>query len=165
MKKLIHKQKSISIILIMSLIAVGFICGIATGLSRKNRENVNNIINEKMIYKNTISPNENFVENENDKVFYTIEVYQNDNDIKVVANSNSSFTKEISYEIESDTQITENDVNVEWETIMGDTNFAKENQIAVAVISISSNGEVISQRKVNFISKAVDIIVDTINKN
>ena len=47
---------------------------------------------------------------------------------------------------------------------MGDTNFTEKNQIAVAVISIYSNGEIISQRKVNFISKAVDIVVDTINK-
>ena len=86
-------------------------------------------------------------------------------DIKVIASSNSSFAKEISYEIECNNEITENDINVEWQTIMGDTNFTKENQITVAVITISSNGEVISQRKVNFISKAVDIIVDTINKN
>ena len=42
--------------------------------------------------------------------------------------------------------------------------FTEKNQIAVAVISIYSNGEIISQRKVNFISKAVDIVVDTINK-
>ena len=48
---------------------------------------------------------------------------------------------------------------------MGDTNFTEENQISVAVVSIYSNGEMISQRKVNFISKAVDIIVDAVNKS
>lgn len=166
MEKLTDKQKNISIILIVGLLIVGFVCGIVTGLSRKNRESVNNnIIKENLIYENTISPNENFVEKAEDKVFYTIKIYQNGNDIRVVSSSNSSFTKEISYEIESNNEITKNDVNVEWQTIMGDTNFTEENQIAVAVISISSNGEIISQRKVNFISKAVDIIVDTINKN
>lgn len=166
MKKLTDKKKNMSIILIVSLLIIGFICGIATGLSRKDRESVNNnVINEKLIYENTVSPNENFVENEEDKVFYTIKVYQNSDDIKVVTSSNSSFTKEISYKIESNNEITENDVNIEWQTLMGDTNFTEENQIAVAVISISSNGEIVSQRKVNFISKAVDNIVDTINKN
>lgn len=166
MKKLTDKKKNMSIILIVSLFIIGFICGIATGLSRKDRESVNNnVINEKLIYENTVSPNENFVENEEDKVFYTIKVYQNSDDIKVVTSSNSSFTKEISYKIESNNEITENDVNIEWQTLMGDTNFTEENQIAVAVISISSNGEIVSQRKVNFISKAVDNIVDTINKN
>ena len=163
MKKLIYKQKSISIIIIIGLLVVGFVCGIVTGLSRKNREDINK--NQNIIYKSTISPNEDFVENEKDKVYYTIEIAQKDNNIKVVASSNSSFNKDISYEIESNNKITEKDVNVEWQTIMGDTNFTKENQITTAVISISSNGKIISKRKINFISKAIDIIVDTINKN
>lgn len=160
MEKLTDKQKNISIIVIILLL----ICGIATGFSRKNRESVNNIINENLIYENTISPNEEFVEKEEDKVFYTIKIYQNNNKVRVVSSSNSAFSKDISYEIESNNEITKNDINIEWQTIMGDTNFTEENQVAVAVISIYSNGEMISQRKVNFISKAVDIVVDTINK-
>lgn len=161
MKRLNNKQKNT--IIIVGLLIVGFVCGIATGLSRKNREDI--IKDQNIIYKSTISPNEDFVENEKDKVYYTIEIAQKDNNIKVVASSNSSFNKDISYEIESNNKITEKDVNVEWQTIMGDTNFTKENQITTAVISISSNGKIISERKINFISKAIDIIVDTINKN
>lgn len=107
---------------------------------------------------------QNGSKNEQNKVFYTIKIYQNNNEIRVVSSSNSSFSKDISYVIENNNEITENDINVEWQTIMGDTNFTEENQIAVAVISIYSNGEMISQRKVNFISKVVDIVVDTINK-
>lgn len=165
MKKSTDKQKSISLIAIIILLIVGLICGIATGLSRKNRESVNSsIVNEKLIYENTISPNENFVQKE-DKVFYTIKIYQNNNEIRVVSSSNAAFAKDISYEIESDNEIGEKDVDIEWQTIMGDTNFTEENQISVAVVSIYSNGEMISQRKVNFISKAVDIIVDAVNKS
>ena len=111
-----------------------------------------------MIYENTISPNEEFIENDEDKVFYTIKIYQDNNIIRVVTSSNSSFTKDISYEIKCKNKITKDDINVEWQTIMGDTNYTKENQLVVAVISISSNKEVISIRKVNFISKAIDII-------
>lgn len=161
MKRLNNKQKNT--IIIVGLLIVGFICGIATGLSRKNREDI--IKDQNIIYKNTISPNENFVENDKDKVYYTIEITQSDNNIKVVASSNSSFSKDISYEIESNNKITKKDINVEWQTIMGDTNFTKENQITTAVISISSNGEIISKRKINFISKAIDVLVDTINKD
>lgn len=165
MKKSTDKQKSISLIAIIILLIVGLICGIATGLSRKNRESVNSsIVNEKLIYENTISPNENFVQKE-DKVFYTIKIYQNNNEIRVVSSSNAAFAKDISYEIESDNEIGEKDIDIEWQTIMGDTNFTEENQISVAVVSIYSNGEMISQRKVNFISKAVDIIVDAVNKS
>lgn len=161
MKKLNNKQKNT--IIIVGLLIVGFVCGIATGLSRRNREDI--IKDQNIIYKNTISPNEDFVENEKDKVYYTIEITQSDNNIKVVASSNSSFSKDISYEIESNNKITEKDVNVEWQTMIGDTKFTKENQITTAVISISSNGKIISERKINFISKAIDVIVDTINKN
>ena len=161
MKRLNNKQKNT--IIIVGLLIVGFICGIATGLSRKNREDI--IKDQNIIYKNTISPNEDFVENEKDKVYYTIEITQSDNNIKVFASSNSSFSKDISYEIESNNKITKKDINVEWQTIMGNTNFTKENQITTAVISISSNGKIISKRKINFISKAIDIIVDTINKD
>lgn len=94
MEKLTDKQKNISIILIVCLLIVGFVCGIATGLSRTNRESVNNnIINENLIYENTISPNENFVQKEENKVFYTIKIYQNGNDIKVVSSSNISFDR------------------------------------------------------------------------
>ena len=161
MKRLNNKQKNT--IIIVGLLIVGFVCGIATGLSRKNREDI--IKDQNIIYKSTISPNEDFVENEKDKVYYTIEITQSGNNIKVVASSNSSFSKDISYEIESNNKITEKDVNVEWQTMIGDTNFTKENQITTAVISISSNGEIISKRKINFISKAIDVLVDTINKD
>lgn len=52
MKKLTDKKKSISIILIVSLLIVGFIYGVVTGLSRKNRESVNNnVIDERVVDK------------------------------------------------------------------------------------------------------------------
>lgn len=173
-----NKNKKVIIgILIVLIIVIGLV--VVYKLIEKsvtNRENfkytvgnissnpVDTVNNENLIYENTISPNENFVSKE-DKVFYTIKIYQNNNEVRVVSSSNSAFAKDISYEIESNNEITKNDINIEWQTIMGDTNFTEENQIAVAVISIYSNGEMISQRKVNFISKAVDIVVDTISKS
>ena len=41
MKKLTGKRKNISTIIIVCLIVVGFSCGIATGISKKTRENSN----------------------------------------------------------------------------------------------------------------------------
>lgn len=49
-------------------------------------------------------------------------------------------------------------------TLMGDTNFTKENQIAIAIVTLSHNGEIFSQRKISFVSNAIDIIVDIVNK-
>ena len=47
---------------------------------------------------------------------------------------------------------------------MGDTNYTEKNQIAVAVVTLSHNGEIFSQRKISFVSNAIDIIVDVINQ-
>ena len=49
-------------------------------------------------------------------------------------------------------------------TLMGDTNFTKENQIAIAIVTLSHNGEIFSQRKISFVSNAIDIVVDIVNK-
>ncbi len=155
-------KKNIFVFIIIAIIVV--IACIYIIKTNKSNPSVDSE-NLKLIYETSVSPNENFIEKKDDKVIYTIKVYKDSDNIKVVSSSNSSFAKDISYEINSNNEITEKDINIEWQTIMGDTNFTKENQMAAAIISISSNGEIISQRKVNFISKAIDIIVDTINKN
>ena len=75
--------------------------------------------NSKAIYESTISPNEEYIEKDEDKVFYTIKVYQEDTGIK----------------------------------------------LAIAVVTISLNGEIISERKVSFVGNTIDIIIDTIEQN
>ena len=121
--------------------------------------------NAKLIYETSISPNEDFVEKEEDKVFLTIKIYQDKDNIIADANSNSELTGNFRYKVETDKELKQDDINVEWQTIMGDTKFTKDNQLTVAIITLSKNGEIFSQRKINFASKTMDIIVDTINKN
>lgn len=152
-------KKSMVILLIMLslLILCLFI------IYRKNMNNIN-INEDNLIYEETVSPNENYVSSDEEKVFYTIKVYKNDNTIVVKSSSNTPFTKELQYEIKYDQELTENDVKIEWTTLMGDTNYTEENQIAVAVVTLSHNGEIFSQRKISFVSNAIDIIVDAINQ-
>ena len=129
---------------------------------------VKNIINNKeikeedLIYEETVSPNENYVSSESEKVYYTIKVYKNNNKIIVKSSSNTPFTEELTYEIDYEQEITKNDIRVDWTTLMGDTNFTKENQIAIAIVTLSHNGEIFSQRKISFVSNAIDIIIDTV---
>ena len=118
---------------------------------------------ENLIMKETVSPNEDYVDSEKDKVFYTIKIYQNDNHIIVRSSSNSAFTKKMEYKIKYDKKITKEDIQIEWTTLMGDTNYTKENEIAVAVVTLSYQGEVFSQRKISFVGKAIDTVVDAIN--
>ena len=72
----------------------------------------------------------------------------------------------MSYEIElkEETDAKNLDVEVEWQTAMGDTNYTKDDQLAVAVVKISVDGKVISERKISFISNAIEIIGDTVGE-
>lgn len=120
-------------------------------------------VDENLIYEETVSPNENYVSSEEDKVFYTVKVYNNDKTIVVKSSSNTLFAKELKYEIKYDEKITPNDIKIEWTTLMGDTNYTEQNQIGIAVVTLSHNNEVFSQRKISFVSNAIDIVVDMIN--
>ena len=120
----------------------------------------------KPIYEVVMSPNEEFVEKKEDIVYYTIKVYQDKKRLQVVSGSNSAFSKDMSYEIELKEEVDAEDLDVEvqWQTAMGDTDYTKENQLVVAVVKISAKGKVISERKISFISNAIEIIGDTVGE-
>ena len=117
-----------------------------------------------LIYETTISPNEKYIEKESDKVFYTIQVYQEENGVKVASSSNSAFSQAMSYQVETSEPITKEDITVHWQTLMGNTEDAKGDQFAVADVTISVQGKVISERKVSFIGKALDMAADAIEQ-
>lgn len=64
-----------------------------------------------------------------------------------------------------DQEITESDIAIEWTTLMGNPKATEQEQIAIAYVSISENGQVFSERKISFGNKAIEIIRDTINKD
>ena len=100
-----------------------------------------------LIYETTISPNEKYITKESDQVFYTIQVYQEKNGVKVASSSNSAFSQAMSYQVETSEPITKEDITVQWQTLTG---------------TISAQGKVISERKVSFIGKALDMAADAI---
>lgn len=129
-------------------------------------ESISSAEKAELLYESQVSPNEAFVEDEAEVVVYTIQVFQDENHvITVKAASNSAFFQDTQYEIPYSSQISESDIAVTWTTIMGDPEPSEEDQFAVADISISSNGEVISQRKINFFRGGMEIITDAINQN
>ena len=94
------------------------------GCSPKDGEKSNNFIstqNMELIYEETISPNKEYVEKEED-------------------------------------------IDIEWTTIMGNPTPTKEDLLAIAYVSISEDGEVISKRKISFINKAIEILEDALDK-
>ena len=138
------------------------------GCSSKNTENNDDITitpNMELIYEETISPNKEYVEKEEDIVNYTVEVYQGkDNVILVNSKSNSEFFKPLQYKLGLDTNITKEDIDIEWATLMGNTSSTKHDQLGIAYVSISENGELVSKRKISFINRAIEIIEDTLDK-
>ena len=117
-----------------------------------------------LIYEDTISPNAEYVAKESDKVFYTIQVYQEENGILVASSSNAAFSKDMSYEIKAADQITKDEISVQWRTLTGSTSASKEDEFAVAVVTVSVKGKVISERTVSFIGNAIDTVVDAVNQ-
>ena len=128
------------------------------GCAAKDNKATNNSADAEaadLLYQATVSPNEQYAESDADIVYYTVEIYQNkENDIVVNADSNSAFFDSMQYVIPCDEKISEADIQVEWTTLMGNPKPVKDDQLAVAQVTISENGEIISQRKINFARKA-----------
>ena len=81
----------------------------------------------------------------------------------MTTDSNSAFFNPMGSEIEYDKPLSEADVEVKWTTLMGNPEPKDDDQWAVAVITISDDGELLSQRKVNFAANAMEIIAGVTN--
>ena len=119
-----------------------------------------------LIYEETVSPNAAYTTSDDDIVNYYIKVYQ-DNDFTIVvdADSNSPLLEEQQYTINYDKQIAKEDVSVRWSTLMGNPEATEDDQLAIAKVAISADGKIFSERNINFAKNAIEVVVDTINKN
>ena len=150
-------MKKIKLLLIFFVI-----CFSLVGCSSNNSQTEENI-GEKVIFKSTISPNEEYVSSKDEIVNQTIKITQNEEgEIFVEASSNSAFFETMSYSVEYYKEIDEKDVEVKWLTLMGSDKASKENQLCVADIIIKDGADVVSERKVNFAKKAIETIVEDI---
>lgn len=142
------------------LLIVCFICGCSSNVKTYDELLLNE---EDLVYVEEMSPNEDYIEKIEDRVFYIVKVYQlDDNDAVVCVSSNSSFFHEIQYQIACDQAISESDINVIWTTMMGNTEGTEDDQYAFANILISNNGSIFSERKINLVKGAMEIVVETI---
>lgn len=119
-----------------------------------------------LIDSQTVYPNPQDTANQEDRVYYTVEVYQDkDNTILVQADSNFKLFEKTQYTVDFDQVLTEADVSIRWTTLMGSTEATQDDELAIADISLSYGGTVFSEKKINFVTKAIDIVVDGIEKN
>lgn len=114
-----------------------------------------------LIHEETISPNKEYVEKEEDVVTYTVEIYQNaDGEVLVNSKSNSELFEPLQYEVKCNSSIEKSDVVIEWTTLMGNSKPTEDDQLSIACVSISENQTLLDKRNINFVNRAIDIIVD-----
>lgn len=158
------KNKVIS--LAMVVLSIAFILAGCSSKSTDNHPNLIPTASAKLIYDETLSPNKAYITSDEDLVNYYIKIYQDKNyTITVNASSNSPLFKGQQYTLDYDKPIAKEDVNVSWTTLMGNPKDNESDQFAIAKVSISNNGTVFSERKINFAKNAIEIIVDIINHN
>ncbi len=135
------------------------------GCSSKKTGDIISTNHMTLIYEESISPNKEYAEKAEDIVTYTVEVYQNE-DYKILVNSksNSSLFEPLQYEVECNTSIAKSDIDVEWTTLMGNSNQRENDQLSIACVSISENGTLLDKRKINFVNRGIDIIENAIVK-
>ncbi len=145
-------RRLIAVLLLLISISV-------SGCASKDTVNENS---NNLIYQESISPNEKYVDNKEDVVHYIVEIYQeNDEKISIKAKSNSKFFDPLDYELDVNIPLSKDDITVEWTTFMGSTEDTKENQLCIAKIRIDKNDKVI---KINFFNKGIELIEDALAK-
>lgn len=158
-------KRSHVIFLFITLLAVLLLSGCFSGSSDAASALVST---DKMqlIDSQTVYPNPQDTADKEDRVYYTVEVYQDkDNTILVQADSNFKLFEKTQYTVDFDQVLTKADVSIRWTTLMGSTEATQDDELAIADISLSHGGTVFSEKKINFVTKAIDIIVDGIEKN
>lgn len=153
------KNKSI-ILVSIALLAMLLLSGCASGPS-DHTSSLRSTDNMQKVDTQTVYPNPEA--SGDDRVYYTVDVYQDtDHTILVQADSNFKLFEKTQYTIAYDQAITKSDVSIKWTTLMGSTEVSQDDELAIADISLSHDGTVFSEKKINFVTKAIDIVVDTI---
>lgn len=126
-------------------------------------QEIHDLNDSKLIYEETISPNREYVENEEDIVDYTIEIYQdNENNILVYSTSNSKFFDPLQCEMEWNEKMNESDIFIEWTTLMGSQTSNQDDQFALANVSFLKDEQVVQEVKINFVDQGIEIIKEII---
>lgn len=116
-----------------------------------------------LIYKETVSPNKEYVSNKKDIVHYTIKIYQEDkNKVCVYAESNSPVFENTNYSVDYNQKLSKEDIQIKWITLSGSTEPKKNDQLGLANVKILKDGSVLNEKVICFVGKGVKAITDVI---
>lgn len=140
-----------------ALVSIIFMVGI-TGCSN----NGSHMTEENLICESIVSPNEEYIKDDNDKVILEVKVYQDKDDtILVTATDNTDFFEDTDYTLKYHKDISASDISIEWTTLMGNDTPTKEDQKVVATVKLSDGDRIVSERTINFAKNAIDVIVES----
>ena len=86
-------------------------------------------------------------------------------DYSINAQSEAAFFDGVQFTVEIEGEIAQEDVEIIWMTIGGNTEYVEGNDRIIAEIKISDNDELICDTKINFAKKAIDAIEDVLERN
>lgn len=113
----------------------------------------------RIIFEETVSPNEDYVSSEEDIVCDTVRVTQDGSGAAIVAaESNSAFFDPITYQVECGGELEAEDVSVKWTTLMGGTEPSEDDQLIIAEVSIQTADGDSDVRKINFANRGLELI-------
>lgn len=119
-----------------------------------------------LVLQDSFSPNEEYVSDDSEIVYYNIDVYQNsDNVITVRAYTGEDDSDAAEYTVTAPGALAEDDFFVEWMTADGEYDASEDNQYQIAEISLSRDGNVYSDCKVNFSDGSVETVLDNSDDN
>lgn len=97
--------------------------------------------------------------------YNSVEIYQQENQLVINAESEAAFFDGVQFIVETEGEITPENVEIIWMTIGGNTERTADNDRIIAEIKICDNDELICDTKINFAKKAFDAIEDVLKSN
>ena len=96
--------------------------------------------------------------------YNSVEIYKQENILIINAESEAAFFDATQFSVETQGDISSEDVEIIWTTLGGGTEKTEDNDLIIAEIKISENGELIFDRKVNFAKKGFEAIEDLMQR-
>lgn len=96
--------------------------------------------------------------------YNSVEIYKQENILIINAESEAAFFDATQFSVETQGDISSEDVEIIWTTLGGGTEKTEDNDLIIAEIKIYENGELIFDRKVNFAKKAFEAIEDLLQR-
>lgn len=147
------KKKNIALIIFILI----FLCSIISlhFLNINNQEKNN-------VFK--IPVNSNQLLSRSEEGYNSVEVYQQKKQLIINARSELEFFDGAQFVLKTHKKLNSSDVEIIWTTIGGGTEKAESNERIIAEIKIKESGEIIFDKKINFLRKAFDAVEEVLDR-